>query len=65
MDFGPDYRKAAIKRADEELLAALGYKQEFKREFTPLQVFGLAFRFDLISLYGYDHLKIMAPLSVS
>lgn len=30
-------------RRDEELLARLGYKQEFKRAFTPLEVFGLAF----------------------
>ncbi|KAF8890636.1 amino acid/polyamine transporter I [Infundibulicybe gibba] len=33
----------AVARADEELLAALGYKQEFKRAFTPLEVFGIAF----------------------
>ncbi|KIJ18187.1 PF00324 AA_permease [Paxillus involutus ATCC 200175] len=29
--------------ADEALLAQLGYKQEFKRAFTPLEVFGIAF----------------------
>lgn len=28
---------------DEELLASLGYKQEFKREFTKFEVFGVAF----------------------
>jgi len=28
---------------DDELLASLGYKQEFKRAFTPLEVFGLGF----------------------
>ena len=28
---------------DEALLASLGYKQEFKRDFSPLQVFGLGF----------------------
>ncbi|KAG0694600.1 amino acid/polyamine transporter I [Suillus ampliporus] len=33
----------AIKKADEALLAELGYKQEFKRAFTPLEVFGIAF----------------------
>ncbi|KAJ7682923.1 amino acid transporter [Mycena rosella] len=33
----------AIRLADEELLATLGYKQEFKRAFTPLEVFGIAF----------------------
>lgn len=31
------------RHADEALLASLGYKQEFKREFTPLEVFGIAF----------------------
>lgn len=31
-------RNAAVKQADEALLAELGYKQEFKREFTPLEV---------------------------
>jgi amino acid permease (GABA permease) len=28
---------------DEAILAGLGYKQEFRREFTPLEVFGVAF----------------------
>ncbi len=28
---------------DEQLLAGLGYKQEFKRAFSPLEVFGIAF----------------------
>ncbi|OAX33684.1 hypothetical protein K503DRAFT_775337, partial [Rhizopogon vinicolor AM-OR11-026] len=32
-----------IAKADEALLAELGYKQEFKRAFTPLEVFGIAF----------------------
>jgi amino acid transporter len=31
------------RQADEALLASLGYKQEFRREFTPLEVFGIAF----------------------
>ena len=31
------------RQADEALLASLGYKQEFKREFTPLEVFEFAF----------------------
>ncbi|KAG2143445.1 amino acid/polyamine transporter I [Suillus bovinus] len=35
--------KDAISKADEALLAELGYKQEFKRAFTPLEVFGIAF----------------------
>ena len=29
--------------ADEAKLARLGYKQEFKRHFTPLEVFGISF----------------------
>lgn len=29
--------------ADEAKLARLGYKQEFKRHFTPFEVFGVAF----------------------
>ncbi|KAJ7279031.1 APC amino acid permease [Mycena rebaudengoi] len=33
----------AIHAADEQLLATLGYKQEFTRAFTPLEVFGIAF----------------------
>ncbi|KAI0258155.1 amino acid/polyamine transporter I [Gloeopeniophorella convolvens] len=36
-------RKSAIANADESLLAELGYKQEFQRAFTPLEVFGIAF----------------------
>ncbi|CAK5271009.1 unnamed protein product [Mycena citricolor] len=35
--------KEAVRAADEQLLAELGYKQEFKRAFTPLEVFGIAF----------------------
>lgn len=32
-----------VTQADEELLATLGYKQEFKREFSPLEIFGVSF----------------------
>lgn len=32
------HKKQAIEKADEQLLAELGYKQEFKRAFTPLEV---------------------------
>lgn len=32
-------RTAAIAKADENLLAELGYKQEFQRAFTPLEVY--------------------------
>ncbi|PBK94366.1 amino acid transporter [Armillaria gallica] len=35
--------KDVVNAADEALLATLGYKQEFKRAFTPLEVFGIAF----------------------
>ena len=31
-------RKQAIAKADEELLADLGYKQEFRRAFKPIEV---------------------------
>ena len=31
-------QKTAIEIADEELLASLGYKQEFQRAFTGLEV---------------------------
>jgi len=36
-------RKQAIAKADEDLLAELGYKQEFRRAFKPIEVFGVAF----------------------
>ncbi|KAG8218026.1 amino acid/polyamine transporter I [Butyriboletus roseoflavus] len=35
--------KQTVDKADEEVLAELGYKQEFKRAFTPLELFGVAF----------------------
>lgn len=35
--------KGAIANRDEALLAQLGYKQEFKRAFTPWEVFGISF----------------------
>ncbi len=34
-------RAEATTRADEELLASLGYKQEFQRAFSGLEVSGL------------------------
>ncbi|KAJ7058137.1 amino acid/polyamine transporter I [Mycena amicta] len=36
-------QRETVRLADEKLLASLGYKQEFKRAFTPLEVFGIAF----------------------
>ena len=32
-----------MRTNDVELLAGLGYKQEFKRAFRPLETFGIAF----------------------
>ena len=32
-----------VDQADEAFLASLGYKQEFKREFKPFELFGLSF----------------------
>ncbi|ESK96761.1 gaba permease [Moniliophthora roreri MCA 2997] len=43
MGRGSKHGKDSTKQADEALLASLGYKQEFKRAFTPLEVFGIAF----------------------
>jgi len=39
VDIIKDSRRAKIQLADEKLLADLGYKQEFKREFTPIEVY--------------------------
>ncbi|KAI0077673.1 APC amino acid permease [Panus rudis PR-1116 ss-1] len=36
-------KQADVAKADEELLAALGYKQEFKRAFSGVETFGIAF----------------------
>ena len=36
------WSKMAVKK-DEEVLAGLGYKQEFKRAFTLFEVFGIGF----------------------
>ena len=47
-------RKAAIEAADAELLATLGYKQEFQRAFTGLEVSCI-----LIS-FGIDRLRLRA-----
>jgi len=32
-------RTATVSNADDKLLAELGYKQEFQRAFTPLEVY--------------------------
>ncbi|KAF5323197.1 hypothetical protein D9758_016727 [Tetrapyrgos nigripes] len=40
---GPMNTQDSIQQADEALLASLGYKQEFKRAFRSIEVFGIAF----------------------
>ncbi|KAG7846930.1 hypothetical protein KL941_002723 [Ogataea angusta] len=39
----PDVINAKLVSSDNELLAQIGYKQELKRKFSTLQVFGVAF----------------------
>lgn len=36
-------KRKEVHLADAELLESLGYKQEFRREFTAFEVFGIAF----------------------
>lgn len=38
-----EYPKQPLDSKDEELLAWLGYKQEFKRDFSWVELLGLAF----------------------
>ncbi|TFK47661.1 amino acid transporter [Heliocybe sulcata] len=38
-----DVVEKPVKSDDDALLESLGYKQEFKREFTPLELFGVLF----------------------
>jgi hypothetical protein len=38
-------RQDSIRQKDEQLLATLGYKQEFKRAFTPLEVINFWWRY--------------------
>jgi len=55
-----DARRLAIRNADEALLAQLGYKQEFRREFTPLEVHDLCYHVfprsfshrDIVQVFG-------------
>jgi hypothetical protein len=49
----------SIAKADEKLLAKLGYKQEFQRAFTPLEVFYV------IITYVMFHLNFLKRCSVS
>lgn len=56
-----DENSARIALADEELLASLGYKQEFKRAFTPFEVFGIAF--SIIALLPSLVTRILLVLS--
>ncbi|KAH8084912.1 APC amino acid permease [Cristinia sonorae] len=57
----PDMRRADIARADEDLLAALGYKQEFQRAFSGLETFGIAF--SIIGLLPSIASVLFYPLS--
>ncbi|KAJ3480908.1 hypothetical protein NLI96_g8016 [Meripilus lineatus] len=43
MSVSKNNKESTIARRDEELLASLGYKQEFRRAFTALETFGIAF----------------------
>lgn len=38
-----NYINAVTATSDNQLLAEIGYKQELRRQFTPIQVFGVAF----------------------
>jgi hypothetical protein len=38
-----DDHVAGLMTGDEALLAKLGYKQELRREFSPVEVFGIGF----------------------
>ncbi|KAH9946464.1 APC amino acid permease [Amylocystis lapponica] len=42
-EWGARREQARAPDADEQLLARLGYKQEFQRAFSPFEVFGLVF----------------------
>lgn len=39
----PDDYVPGLMSGDEALLAKLGYKQELRREFSPIEVFGIGF----------------------
>lgn len=52
---GGTTNKQATKQTDEELLADLGYKQEFRRAFTPLEASPLVSSL-LTSTTGYTDL---------
>ena len=62
-------RKEEIKKADVRLLAQLGYKQEFKRDFKPIEVrtryslsFSVVLTTDTASVLR--SLEFRSPLSV-
>jgi len=57
----PNARRADVAKADEELLAALGYKQEFQRAFSGLETFGIAF--SIIGLLPSIASVLFYPLS--
>jgi len=47
-----DAHQLATRKADEALLAQLGYKQEFRREFTPFEVDDLCYNLSTQNLTG-------------
>lgn len=60
---GSSNRRMAVEAADEALLAELGYKQEFRRAFTPLEV--RSFSENLLRLCPYHQHRCLASRSVS
>lgn len=53
----------AVEAADEALLAELGYKQEFRRAFTPLEV--RPFSENLLRLRSHQQDRCLVSRSVS
>jgi len=48
----------AVAKADERLLAELGYKQEFQREFTPLEVYFTSYLLTSLSLTHHSQSQL-------
>lgn len=60
---GSSSRRMAVEAADEALLAELGYKQEFRRAFTPLEVRPISE--NLLRLSSYHQDRCLVSHSVS
>jgi hypothetical protein len=52
-----EQRTATIANADENLLAELGYKQEFQRAFTPLEVYYVIITYVISLIYSMTDRK--------